>query len=72
MGGRPFRKDIEPSCLYCAYSGQISETQVACAKRGVVPAGSGCRRFRYDPLRRVPPRPAALDTSRLREKDFSL
>jgi hypothetical protein len=45
---------------------------VACVKRGIVPAESHCRSFRYDPLKRVPPRPAALDTEKLNEADFSL
>ena len=67
-----FRKDIEPSCLYCAFSHQISETQAACEKKGVVELSGSCRRFRYDPLKRTPPRPAVLDTSRLTEEDFSL
>ncbi|MGM9661810.1 MAG: hypothetical protein ACI3WR_01800 [Oscillospiraceae bacterium] len=67
-----FRKDMEPSCLYCAFGRQLSETEVGCEKKGVVEAAAGCPRFRYDPLKRVPPRPAALDTSRLREEDFSL
>jgi len=51
---------------------QISEREVACVKRGVVPVESHCRSFRYDPLRRVPPRPASLDVTKLTEKDFSL
>ena len=31
-----------------------------------------CAYFKYDPLKRVPPRPAALETERLKEEDFSL
>ena len=69
-----FRKDIEPSCLYCKFSRVLSETEVACEKKGVVDIGGGCncRKFRYDPLKRTPPRQAVLDTSRLTEEDFSL
>lgn len=67
-----FRKDIEPRCAYCCRGQGISEREVACVKRGVVPVEHSCRSFRYDPLKRVPPRPAALDTGRLREEDFSL
>ena len=43
-----------------------------CVKRGVVPMEHHCRAFRYDPLRREPPRPATLKTGTLQEKDFSL
>ena len=67
-----FRKDIEPRCSYCQFGSQISEREVVCMKRGVMPMESSCRRFRYDPLRRTPPRPAALDTKRLKEEDFTL
>lgn len=67
-----FRKNIEPRCAYCMQGSQISDREVACVKRGVVPMESHCRSFRYDPLRRVPPRPAALDVTKLTEKDFSL
>lgn len=67
-----FRRKIDPCCSYCQYGGQISEREVACIKRGIVPAEHHCRSFRYDPLKRVPPRPLALDTSGLREGDFSL
>ena len=31
--------------------------QVVCPKKGVMDPGSHCRSFRYDPLKRVPPRP---------------
>lgn len=67
-----FRKDIEPSCLYCVYGRALSETEAACEKKGIVTLRRDCRRFRYDPLKRTPPRPAVLDTSRLTEEDFSL
>lgn len=67
-----FRKDIEPRCAYCARGSAISEREVACARKGVVAAEYHCARFRYDPLRRVPPRPAKLETSRLTEEDFAI
>ena len=67
-----FRKDIDPRCAYCKRGQQLNEREVACVKRGVVPVEHACRLFRYDPLKRVPPRPAALDTGRLSEEDFSL
>ena len=67
-----FRKKIEPRCAYCAKGSQISEEEVACVKRGIVPAGYHCGSFRYDPLRRVPPRPVKLETDELSQKDFEL
>lgn len=70
--GKLFRRDIEPRCAYCQKGQQINEREVACMKRGIVPVEHHCRSFRYDPLKRVPPRPAALDTEKLNEADFSL
>lgn len=67
-----FRKDIEPRCAYCAHGTVVGDNQVACLKKGVVQAGFQCRAFRYDPLQRVPPQPAYLDFSKLKEEDFSL
>ena len=67
-----FRKDIEPRCAYCEKGSQLSETEVACVKRGIVPAEHHCGAFRYDPLKRVPPRPAKFGSASLKEEDFKL
>ena len=67
-----FKTEIEPRCAYCARGTQLEEGSVLCAKRGVVDPAGHCRSFRYDPLKRVPPRPAALDLSRLEDEDFTL
>ncbi|MBP3494348.1 MAG: hypothetical protein J6J83_07045 [Oscillospiraceae bacterium] len=67
-----FRKNIEPRCAYCTRGSQINEEEVACVKRGVVAADHHCGAFRYDPLKRVPPRPVALETAELKQEDFSL
>ena len=67
-----FQKKIEPRCAYCAHGRALEEDQIVCPKKGVMSAGSHCRSFRYDPLKRVPPVPAAPDFSRLRDEDFSL
>ena len=66
-----FRK-MDPRCSYCQRGQQINEREVACVKKGIVPVESHCRSFRYDPLKRVPPRPATLKTETLKEEDFML
>lgn len=66
-----FRREIEPRCTYCARSSPLDEGAVVCRKKGVVPAGGSCRSFRYDPLRRVPPKPAVLRGS-FTDADFAL
>lgn len=67
-----FRRDMEKRCAYCARGRAISETQVACERRGVTDAAGHCRRFVYDPLKRVPPRPAVLKTDQYGAEDFQL
>ena len=67
-----FRKDIDPRCAYCQRGQQLNEREVACVKRGIVPVEHHCRAFRYDPLKRVPPRPMKLETAGLSEEDFQL
>ena len=67
-----FRKDIDLHCAYCRKGQQVNEREVACIKRGIVPVEHHCWAFRYDPLKRVPPRPVALNTEKLKKEDFSL
>ncbi len=67
-----FQTDITPRCAYCAKGAPLEEGKILCAKRGVVRPGANCPSFRYDPLKRVPPKPAKLDTGKLDNEDFSL
>ena len=67
-----FQRKIEPRCAYCTHSRPLGEEQVICERKGVMSAGSQCRAFRYDPLKRVPPRPPRVDFSALRDDDFKL
>ena len=67
-----FQKSIEPRCAYCALGKSLNDDQIACPKKGVMSPGSSCRAFKYDPLKRVPPRPAKPAGIGLRDEDFSL
>ena len=67
-----FRKKIDPRCAYCEKGARINDDEVACVRRGIVPAEGHCGTFRYDPLKRIPPRPMKLHTEALREEDFTL
>ena len=67
-----FQKKIEPRCTYCAHGRAMGEDQVVCPKKGVMAAGSHCRYFKYDPLKRVPPRPAKFSGGNLSGEDFKL
>ncbi|MBQ8768619.1 MAG: hypothetical protein IJZ15_03075 [Oscillospiraceae bacterium] len=66
-----FKKKIQRSCDYCAYSTKLDGEQVLCAKKGVVTCES-CRKFRYDPTKRIPLKAKALDFEKYDEADFVL
>ena len=66
------RKDIEPRCAYCTQGAPLADgLRMTCRRRGVVNGDDHCRFFCYDPLRRVPPKPAVI-RGRFTNADFSL
>lgn len=67
-----FRKKIEKSCSYCTRGTVLENGQILCSKRGLCSLDDGCRKFRYDPCKRIPPRPKPLDFSKYDDQDFSL
>lgn len=67
-----FRKRIEKSCAYCEYGTKLNDEQVLCIKKGVVAMDKKCRKFQYDPCKRIPPKPKALDFEKYNEEDYSL
>ncbi len=66
-----FSKDIRKACLYCTHAADFNDEDVLCDKHGPVPCTYRCRRFKYDPLRRVPAAPAVLRTD-IPEESFKL
>ena len=67
-----FRKKIEKSCAYCAHGTKIGDDQILCMKKGVVPEDGQCRKFWYDPCKRVPVKAKTMDFSQYDEEDYSL
>jgi len=67
-----FRKKIDRSCSYCLHCTKINEDQVLCTKRGVMAITSQCGKFAYDPCKRIPGRPKALDFRKYEQEDYSL
>ncbi len=53
-----FSKSIRPMCLYCFYTNFVYEdgSTCLCDKKGVVPFDFSCRKYMYDPTKRIPPR----------------
>ncbi len=53
-------KKHRPCCAYCVHGSRFSDTQMLCPHKGMVDDIFKCRKFAYDPLKRVPPRPVTL------------
>ena len=67
-----FRKKIDRACAYCTFGTKLDEDTVLCAKKGMKAPDGKCRRFKYDPTKRIPTKAKALDFSKYEEQDFSL
>ena len=67
-----FRKKIEKSCDYCTHGTTVAGGQVLCVKRGLTANVAKCRKFSYDPCKRIPCKPKAIDFTQYKEEDFSL
>ena len=67
-----FRKKIERSCAYCTFGAKLEDGQVLCSKKGMRTIEDRCRKFQYDPCKRIPAKAKALDFSRYEEADYSL
>ena len=67
-----FRKKLPRSCSYCAYGTQVSDEQILCTKHGIVSVYYNCRKFEYDPCKRVPLKMKTSDFSRYNSDDYSL
>lgn len=67
-----FRKKMPRSCTYCVYGAELSEEQIICTKKGIVSVYDQCRKFRYDPCKRIPVKAKAPDFSKYDQEDFTL
>lgn len=52
-----FRKKITPRCAYCLNVRAIDRDNYICLKNGSVDGMHSCFKFKYDPLKRIPPKP---------------
>ena len=67
-----FRKKQPKSCEYCTWGTKVGEHQVLCTKRGVVADSFACKKFTYDPCKRIPSKPKALNIGKFKDEDFTL
>ena len=66
-----FRKKIERSCSYCQHGTAMNDGQILCAKKGIVVPEYSCRKFVYNPCKRIPPKMKALDVDKYDVINFS-
>lgn len=67
-----FRKKQPHVCCYCIHGTNLGDGQILCVKRGIMPEEDSCRKFSYDPCKRIPAKPKDPDFDRFNEEDFSL
>jgi len=67
-----FRKKIARSCDYCQFGTKLEENAVLCSKKGLKTTQDKCRKFKYDPCKRIPAKAKAMDFSKFDNEDFSL
>ncbi len=56
MRNRLLRANMPPACATCVHAVRLTEEDMLCRKRGAVHESYHCRRYSYDPLKRVPSR----------------
>ncbi len=56
MVNRLFGNNIEPACEYCSYGKKSQNDMILCSKLGITQPSYCCKKFDYDPLKRVPRR----------------
>jgi hypothetical protein len=62
---------VEPKCRYCRFGTPVTDSDaVLCPKCGVRDGSAACKKFRYDPLKRVPRQPPEMLV--FSEDEFSL
>ncbi|HCC00304.1 MAG TPA: hypothetical protein DEP42_03675 [Ruminococcaceae bacterium] len=58
---RLFPKKAYAACRHCTHGKLASEeSRVLCRNKGIVDADYVCRKYRYDPLKRIPHRRPTL------------
>ena len=64
-----FNKKISPSCEYCHIGEKCLDNEtILCIKSGVVDPSYHCKKFKYDPLKRVPI--IKSHSNRFKKEDF--
>ena len=72
MAKKLFGKHIEPKCAYCAMGVLTDDKKtMLCERKGFTTPDASCRKFVYDPMKRVPT-VSAPPLPEFEDADFSL
>lgn len=61
---------VQPKCEYCETGTLASNGNILCPKMGVLSPDFSCKKFKYDPLKRVPKK--LPDLPEFSPEDFEL
>ena len=64
-----FYKDHPRACEHCAWADKTVRDTMLCYYHGPVAADHKCRKFRYDPYKRIPGRTASIKPLVLQNDD---
>ena len=71
MRKKLYGNTVQPSCEHCAHGRKSFDGNAElCARKGVMPQYHHSRKFRYDPLKRIPLRQPRLGS--YTEEDFRI
>ncbi len=67
-------KDIKPasSCNMCLFRGELTDGFFNCSKKGKVRPSDVCKKYKFDPFSKRPPRQRRFDTSMFDPLDFDI
>ncbi len=65
-----FGNNITPSCKYCEMGTPGDGDVIKCSKFGDVKAYDSCKKFIYNPLKRIPKKELQLANSAVNDIDF--
>lgn len=65
-----FGNNIKPSCKYCELGTAGEGDKINCEKFGEVKAYDSCKKFVYNPLKRIPKKELSLANSAVNDIDF--
>ena len=67
-----YGQNITPSCEICEYVSQRPDNTLSCQYKGAVQKGDKCRKFKYDPCKRIPLKMNTTDFTKYDKDDYTL